>query len=219
MTLFLDSCDLHDGRTYACPNDGQHCYGYVEFNIVDLGNGPNFKAFITNVYARALLGGDGEINDEFWVNQYPTTTCGDWGICWIEVGLSAGGNGHGCTLPNNETHIFWADNRPNLGFFCHDMGALQPQELNQPVFLSIAIRPLEPNSYDVEALTCQTVSGQVGCQGRSLVGLSSNNTIAANHIHMGMELAGSTGANAPGTLSSRHLSPIRGPGSASSTST
>src|SRR5262249_6308033 len=79
ITLFLGG-SMCNPRTYACPNNGQHCYGYVEFNVVDLGNGPSFRAFITNVYARGLLGGDGEITDEIWVNQYPTTACGDGGI-------------------------------------------------------------------------------------------------------------------------------------------
>src|SRR5438876_320672 len=79
VTLLLGSCDLHDGRTYSCLREGdkdKHCYGIVEFNVIDLGNGPNFRAFITNVYARALLSGDGEINDEFWVVQNPATNCG-----------------------------------------------------------------------------------------------------------------------------------------------
>jgi hypothetical protein len=193
------------GRTYSCIGGdpgSRHCYGIVRFNVTDLGNGPSFRAFITTVNAVALRGGDGEINDEFWVKQIPAANCGGPNlpaVCWIEVGLSAGANYIGCRVPQNETHLFWADNRPNRGFFCHDMGAVQPQEFGQPVLLAIAIRPSEPNAYDVEALTCESSHGPVGCQGRQFVGISSDNTMAANVIDMGMELAGRTGASAPGT--------------------
>jgi hypothetical protein len=190
------------GCGYSCGNgSGSHCYGIVTLPAA-LNGEPNFRGFVTTVNAVSLNSGNGETNDEIWVVQQNNNACGNLGTgnqCWIEVGLSAGANSGGCSLPSNETHIFWADNRPNQGFFCHDQGALQSQEFNQPVFLAIAIRPDEPNSYDVEALTCTSVSGNGSCPRRAIIGKSSNNTMAADVIEMGMEVAGSSGATAPNT--------------------
>jgi hypothetical protein len=199
ITQFLAGCP-GPGSTYSC-NDG-HCYGIVRFNVIDFGNGPMFRSFVTNVNAVPLNAGNADISDEFWVIQQGATNCGNQpNDCWIELGLLAS------NITNNETHVFWADNRPNQGFFYHDMGALQPQEFNQPVLLLIAIRPQDPNSYDVDALTCQTVTGPVGCQGRRLIGQSINNTMVANVIEMGLELAGSNGASAQATNFFRTIVP------------
>lgn len=184
---------------YSCGKD--HCYGIV--TLVATQNGvPSFRGLATSVMAVPLNGGDGELNTEMWVKQLGNPSCDDLGtgqICWIEVGLSAGANGGGCSIASNETHIFWADNRPNKGFFCHDQGALQQQEFNQPVFLSIAIRPLEANTYDVEALTCTSVTSNGSCSRRIFVGTSTNNEMAATLVDIGMELAGSKGASASTT--------------------
>jgi hypothetical protein len=204
ITQFLASCP-GPGSTYSCGELGSaigHCYGIVRLNVMDFGSGPMFRSFFTNVNAVPLNGGNSEISDEFWVIQPSATNCGNQpSACWIEVGLSAGGT------PNNETHVFWADNRPNQGVFYHDMGALQPQEFNQPVMLWIAIRPRDPNSYDVDAGTCETVTGPVGCQGRRLIGRSTNNTMMADVIEMGLELAGTSGASAQATNFFRTIVP------------
>lgn len=204
-TLFLGGC-----ATYSCGNStGSHCYGIVTLPAA-LNGEPSFRGFVTTVNAVSQNSGNGELNNEIWVVQTSNSACGSLGTgnqCWIEVGLSAGANAGGCSLPSNETHIFWADNRPNQGFFCHDQGALQAQEFNQPVFLAIAIRPTEANSYDVEALTCTSTSGSGTCARRSIVGKSSNNTMAADVIEMGMELAGSSGASAPMTQFTGSIAP------------
>ena len=189
ITQFLAGCP-GPGSTYSCGEFSSavgHCYGIVTFNVIDLGNGPDFQSFFTNVNAVPLNGGNYEISDEVWVAQRTPT-----GNYWIEAGLDGGGT-------PIETRVFWAENRPNQGFFYHNMGALQPQEFNQPVFLAIAIDPLDPTSYYIEALTCETVSGPVGCQGRKLSGHSANNPMVAHEIEMGLELAGSNGASAPST--------------------
>jgi hypothetical protein len=181
------------GRTYACGDaTSNHCYGIVRFNVAELGNGLDFGLFSTIVNAVALLGGDGEINDEIWVKQrHGVTNCGNQ--CWVEVGLSAGA----CSIPKNETHVFWADNRPFEGFFCHDMGPLQEQEFGHLMSLLIRVNPSDPGSYDVVVQTC--LDAAAPCPGRRLVGQSTDNAMFPDTIDMGMELAGSTGAGAPGT--------------------
>jgi hypothetical protein len=188
--------------TYSCGNGtGSHCYGIVTLEAAQ-NNAPGFRGVATSVIAVALNSGNGELNNEMWVVQPSNSACGSLGTgnqCWIEVGLSAGANAGGCSIPSGETHVFWADNRPNGGFFCHDQGALLPEELNQPVFLAIAIRPTEANTYDVEALTCTSVTGSGSCTKRVIAGTSTNNAMAATLVEIGMELAGSKNASASTT--------------------
>jgi len=184
------------GRTYSCGDASTgHCYGTVRFNVADLGNGLNFGSFSTLVNAVALLGGNGELNDELWVMQRQfVTNCGTQpSICWVEVGLSAGA----CSIPSNETHVFWADNRPSEGFFCHDLGSLQQEEFGHPASLLIRVNASDPTTYDVIVQTCVDSSAQ--CPGRGWVEQSTINAMFADTVDMGMELSDSMGANAPGT--------------------
>jgi len=202
------SCPPGPGRTYSCgdPTSAHgHCYGIVSFNVTDFGNGLNFGLFSTVVNAVALLGGSvagtknpGELNDEFWVTQkrVPTGCVDRDGTqipCWVEVGLSAGG----CSISPNETHLFWADNRPFEGFFCHDLGPLEQQEFGHDTSLLIRQNASDTSTYDVIVITCVDASAQ--CSGRGFIGESTVNAMFPDDVDMGMELAGTTGANAPGT--------------------
>lgn len=183
-TLFMGGCG-----GYNCPKDHTHCYGTVTFDATQ--NGTN--GFATQVTAVPLHSGNGELNNEVWVVQYNNPSCGNYSQrCWIEVGLSAGAYG----LPSNETHVFWADNRPNHGFYFHDQGALQAQEFNQAVFLLIRPHFLEASAFDVDALTCADVSSNATCAQRWIIGKSTNNAMVASRIVMGMELSGTNGASA-----------------------
>jgi hypothetical protein len=195
------------GTTYSCGDaSSHHCYGIARFNVRDLGNGLDFGSFNTVITAVALLGGDvdvsqhGELNDEIWVKQQNgRTNClnrdNQMTSCWVEVGISAGA----CFIPNNETHVFWADNRPFEGFFCHDLGPLQEQEFLHLISLLIRQNALDPGSYDVVVDTCQDKAPPCPGAGRRLVGQSTTNAMFPDTIDMGMELAGTTRANGPDT--------------------
>jgi hypothetical protein len=200
--LGLGSCPPGPGTRYSCGDASSgHCRGIVRFNVVDLGNGLNFGSFSTVMHANALLGGDvdlpgqqqhGAINNEIWVTQRRKPTgctapdSKDPSICWVEVGLSAGA----WTLPNNETHVFWADNRPSEGFFFHDLGSLQDREFGHGMSIMIQQSASDPGSYNVVVMTCLDSS----CPGRWWFGQSTDNAMFPDTVDMGMELAGETRA-------------------------
>jgi hypothetical protein len=97
-------------QSYSCPDDNNgHCYGIVRF----FAPGPpgtvgQFTGYATDVSIVPLNGGNGEINDEMWMGQFNNPACPglNGNICWVEVGLSAGANAGGCSIPNNQTHFF-----------------------------------------------------------------------------------------------------------------
>jgi hypothetical protein len=186
--FFLGGCN------YSCGNGVAHCYGTVTFGVPEIA-ASGFQGFATGVTAVPLKGGNGELNNEIWAVQYQNPSCGSdlRDECWIEVGLSAGAYG----LPSNETHIFWADNRPNGAFHFHDQGALQAQELNHEVFLLIKPHLFATNTFDVDAQTCADVTDTATCDYRWIIGKSTNNAISVGRLVMGMELSGKNGASAP----------------------
>jgi hypothetical protein len=180
------------GAGYSCGSaDGGHCYGTTTFPIAQIGVS-GFWGFATQLTSVPLHSGNGELNNEIWVVQSKNTACGLGNRCWIEIGVTAGAYG----LPSNETHIFWADNRPHGGFNFHDQGALKPQELNHQVFVMIRPRSSELNAFDVDAQTCADVSSNGSTCQRWIIAKSTKNSMVASEAFMGMELSGSGGASA-----------------------
>jgi hypothetical protein len=180
---------------YACVNptdpNADHCYGKVGFRLSDLIGPQGFLGFTTMMTPFGpLIGGDGELTDELWVRS-ADDLCRD-GKCWIEVGIIANAG----YLPRNETHVFWADNRPNSTFFFHDLGPVQRAEYGKPIDLNIFFIRTPPFPYGVSAVVCATQQGD--CFSRILVGRSTSNTMVPDSIDIGLELAGTTGANGPG---------------------
>jgi len=149
-----------------------------------------------------MNGGNGHITEEIWLIQDNNADCGKDRQCWVEVGLRAG---IGCGGTAVGAEVFWADNRPGpdpdhpQGFSCHDLGALLPEEIGQPVFLVIAISPGSPNTFDVEALTCTSAAGPGTCARRIFSARSTNNSMAPNRWDIGLEVSGTSGAVAPNT--------------------
>jgi len=131
------------------------------------------------------------MNVEMWFVQAVTNPdCGSLGtgnVCWVEVGLSAGADSGGCVIPTNETHYFWADNRPNGGFFCHDMGPVSPAEFGHNTIFGVSRDTDQPNSFRAFALAQD---------GRLLQGVSTANTMVPDTVQIGMEVTGNSGTQA-----------------------
>jgi hypothetical protein len=190
--LSLQGC----GPSYTCTDASGHCYGVVQVSPPDL------NGVTTSYNAVSLNGGDGHINNEIWLVQQNNSSCSNFGNqCWVEIGILAATAGQGCQSGVNPVgiRIFWADNRPNQGYICHDMGQLQTQEIGQPVFALIGIHPGSPNTFDAELLTCTSETGNGNCPRRVFSGTSSNNTMVPTAWDIGLELEGTTGASAPQT--------------------
>jgi hypothetical protein len=189
VMLLLAACD----GSYSCTN---YCYGVVQLFPA------NLNGVATYFNAVSLNGGDGHITDEIWLIEPFDGACANLEeMCWIEIGIEGESTNSACQLGVNATgvHVFWADNRPNQGYLCHDMGVLQDQEIGQPMFLAIAIVPGSPGTFDVELETCFPTWGTATCPGRAFSGISTNNTMMPQQWNIGLELQGTTGASAPQT--------------------
>jgi hypothetical protein len=170
--------------TYSCPSSGTHCYGQV--NITET----HFNVAITLVRLTLdtplITGGDGHISDEVWLGEFPSSFCSG-GNCWIEAGICAGEgtNGGNCDLLSAMVaHFFWAEAPPNGMYVFYDLAVVAAEQFGQPIIVTLAKLPLptQPDSF----------VAYVGPYG----GVSQNNTMSANYINFGLELAGTMGASA-----------------------
>jgi hypothetical protein len=171
--------------TYSCQSP--HCYGIVYLTL------SNPVLFRLTLDTPVLNGGDGHTSDELWLGQYPNPACkgddtSDAPNCWVEVGLCAGD----CFIYSMEgpspnpavAHYFWADAPPSGTFIAYDLGVVAPEQLGQPLVLTIAKLPLptQPDSF----------VAYVGPYG----GVSNNNTMSTNYVQFGLELSGTMSASA-----------------------
>lgn len=171
---------------------GSSCSGIVDLAVAQKGS--TFQGFATQVTAVPLHApGEGFIANEISViqsNGHCSNVYQEPSGCWVEVGLIAN-----FYQDSAETHVFWSYNVPD-GYGFYDLGALKTQELNHKVFLMIRPRYLEANAFDVEVETCADVSNDA-CAQRWMIAQSTNNSMLANVISMGIELVGESGASAP----------------------
>jgi hypothetical protein len=96
----------------------------------------------------------------------------------------AGFNG----LDPTETHFFWADDRPGLGFLFRDFGLVPQTAFNQPMRLSVYRNMDFPDFFLAEIV--------VQPQFIFFCGVSFGNSMAPNAAEIGFELEGTTGAAA-----------------------
>jgi len=186
LCLGLSGC-----ATYSCGgSSGGHCYATVSWGKGDLQE-TDFRGFLTVVTPVQLNKGNLVINDELWLYQQGTNTCG-LGACWAEVGVTSGACSTG-----SDTRYFWADNTP-AGFICRDLGPVQPQEFGQPTMLVIARLINQTDAFEVDIEPCSRIDGvNVPCPRRPMTHVSFGNPMQPNVATIGTELGGSSGANAP----------------------
>ena len=173
-----------DTLTYTCLV--QHCYGentwlgsiLGTFTVIDVVN---------------LASGDVSIDNETWLidnNLNGSKQCifepgYTNGKCWVEAGYWHGSG--------NSERWFWADLRPQGGgcyqhcyYIEHDEGILNSGDYNNVVDVTIVTNGIA-NQWSVQVLGHVT-----GFNATSI-----DNTMSANRIDIGQELAGTQRANAP----------------------
>jgi len=165
---------------YSCPDPNGHCYAVASWT-----NRAYVGTFLF-VQVVPLQGGNGFVDDETWLIDANNTGCANiQNMCWVEAGIIGLGT---------ETHYFWADNRPNNGFFFHDIGQVPSGDFNHQALLYIVSQNSLPgfaNTYAVEIVP-------VGPGGSGpYLATSTSNTMASQRIDLGQELDGSSGASAP----------------------
>jgi len=168
--------------TYTGCQGNTHCYGIVQYDH------PVFGTYQVTMVPQQLAGGDGHISDEMWVLD-TSTKCSPNNPCWIEVGEVAGADQSGCNFPANETHFFWADQRPGSKFFCHDFGKVQNLSgfgFNIPV--NVAVLSLQDGNFSVVIYDGPSTN---------LNGGSTHNSMQMNEGEAGLEVEGTNSASAP----------------------
>lgn len=133
---------------------------------------------ITVVHLSCLNGcSNGFVNDEMWLQQEGNTACsGD--LCWVEAGYIQG---------SGFEDYFWADNRPNGGFFYHELTEVPGADYGHATTFII----------NRTSTTTKWLVDIYDSAGNSWVNYSTNNSMAPNEIVIGQELAGGGGASAP----------------------
>lgn len=175
---------IQNQSSYACGNlNSGHCYA----NMYWPGSMEGEK---TDINVQPInCGCDGFLNDELWVQS--TGGCGGDGLggsnCWVEAGIKDQ-TGYGYTFS------FWADRRPGGGYNNHFRFALTQSDFNHSI--TFEIFKSGTNQWTVEKHHAGVNGCAEGCSA-SFTEYSTNNSMAANYITLGAELAGTNGASSP----------------------
>ncbi len=176
-------------HAYSCGNAGSgagHCYAYQDWpNPI---NGSRTDIRVVQLVCNSGCYNDGFIDNEMWLIQHNNSGCsvpGGGNDCWVEAGyINLDGQGY--------VTFFWADARPNGGFYFHNINAAYVGDFGNKVIFRIT--RVSSNEFEVD-------KANDGCTSQcsaSWTYYSTNNTMAPNAIHIGQELAGSSGgASAP----------------------
>jgi hypothetical protein len=176
----LTSCN----NTYNCSSP--HCYGRVDWENLK----PAAVSLEATVKLMPMNGGDGFVDDEIWMVDSGNANCGNYGMCWLELGALAGP----AWFSDDATHLFWAENRPaaggnSAGFFFHPLATPSGNELNSHVDYVIT-RDARPVSGDGWIIAATTSANQY-------VATTNNALNSPTRVQIGQELYGTSGASAP----------------------
>jgi hypothetical protein len=159
---------------YSCGTPStDHCYAELIIGTTDVPGG--ILGFRTSIGVNSVNGGDGFINEEFWLLS--TSGC----RCWIETGYQES--------ENLGYYYFWAETVPP-GVYgpSHDLGPVAPGDFGGSA------------TFDVQQTGPQSFAITVTTPTASYAATSSNSYLSdpanSGFVEMGQELQGSTGASA-----------------------
>jgi hypothetical protein len=197
---------------YSCgtPSTG-HCYGitqwgrsqyfgsYTDISMVHL-QCDVFDCLIhcSSVFSCSIPGGF--IDDEMWLIDRGTPAClsNGFGSCWVEAGYWTQYS------PLFSMDYFWADVRPGSGIFVHVLGSVPDHDIGARTHFMIV--------RDDRTAARPYLSFIYSDSGTFYLGTSTANTMTANEIDIGQELAGAGGAGAPVATFTRNIWAVQGLG-------
>lgn len=163
---------------YACgDSNNNHCYGEMYWPGSMQGEKTDIRVVPIN------CGCDIFLNYEMWVQS--SSGCSP--NCWVEAGIK-NETGYGYTFS------FWADQRPGGGYHNHYMNGMLSGDYNHST--TFFIFKNGTNQWQVS----KALAGVNGCSGScsiSWTNYSTSNTMQADYVTLGAELAGSSGASSP----------------------
>jgi hypothetical protein len=169
-------------HAYPCGNpQSGHCYGQTAWQ-----EQPQYFGAYTDLLQISMncpSNCGGFLNNEMWLVDYATPACvnNPFQACWVEAGFHAfAGEGN--------PYYFWADSRP-MNSNTYNNHFLDQADLAD--FEHLMIIQDARGSAGVYQVWIYNDSGSTFYNGQS-----TSNTMSANAIHIGMELAGTTGGSA-----------------------
>jgi hypothetical protein len=184
-------CHAASGQTYSCgspytngDSTQSHCYAIAGWQ-----EQPQYFGAYTDILQAGTncpSGCDSDLSNEMWLVDAGTQACfnNSEQACWVEAGFEASvGNDDG------KPHYFWADSRPftfdpQYVYNVHYLGQADVADFAH--FLIIKDERAGPDVYTVQIYND---SNTVFFTGNSIP-----NTMSANSIQIGSELAGTKGA-------------------------
>jgi hypothetical protein len=180
--LFVISAKPAHASNYSCGNPSTgHCYGYTHWQ-----EQPQYFGSYTSILQIAMncpSNCGGFINNEMWLGDDHSQAClsNGFGACWVEAGYHAfPGEGN--------PYYFWADSRPMTSNTYNNHFLNQADVADFTHFMIILDARGGPGVYQVWIYN-DNLSVLFN-------GASTSNTMTANEIDIGTELAGTTGASA-----------------------
>jgi hypothetical protein len=186
LTTLLLGCG---GQSYNCgpgappcgTKSDQHCYGTVSWT-------GSFTGFSMELTAVALTSGDGFVDDEGWLVDYPGGS--ENGMSWVETGqINEGVN------TDFSTDYFWAYGtdwcHPDEQFTWFDLGPVAQNDLTNNTWIAYKINqdPTTPSTWNITISYAQT---GVVLFSETAPGVSMN----PNTVTEGQELQGTNSAEA-----------------------
>ncbi len=185
---------------YACATN--HCYGIVDWPGATTGES-------TQIYVASLSPGDGFVTNETWFNgdPGPGSACPLDGNpvagCWVEAGVTVG--------QVDKTYCatdcyYWADERPcsngcQSNYNEHFLGYPPAGDIGQRTTFQIVVDPpCGPCGWTGDCPGNEFGVTVTGASGAVFSGLSYANGMIPSSIDVGMELYGTNGASASGSV-------------------
>jgi hypothetical protein len=201
LIVSASSGTSHATPAYSCatPYTASHCYGTARWNrtllygsytdISVVGLRCDFVGCLLNCRSVSdcnpfIWIPGGFIDNEMWLIDQTTPVCATnkFGSCWVEAGYTTVAEG----LSYSEDY-FWADQRPGDGYYLHYLGGVPIRDYAARTHFMILKWPRPAQAYSVFVY-----SGS----GTFYSGVSTSNSMSADKIDIGQELAGPGGAGA-----------------------
>ncbi len=194
FSIFILSAAACFASNYSCGNaSAGHCYGQTSWSEQTQYFGAYVDLQEPSMNCPSNCGGF--IDNEIWLIDSSSTPCvaNSFGQCWVEAGYIAQSGGG--------TQFFWADSRPQSSstFNLHIEGDADPVGTTDH-FMIVKDGRVSPQVFQV---FIYNTSESTLYNGTSKT--SNGDTMAANAIHIGQELAGTGGASAGNAEYTRNI--------------
>jgi hypothetical protein len=194
--VFALNASCQNAAAYSCGTPSvDHCYGTNLWRQT----GEYFGAYTDIRRGRMVCPATcgGFVDNEIWLidNTTPACIANQYGQCWIEAGFVS-------VEGSQDPVFFWADNPPDQQFNLHLLGPADPAGMVDH-FMIIKDSRVTPNSFLVFIYNDGLSTLYNGTS------LSTGNTLKADRIDIGQELAGPKDAFADSADFTRNIWAVR----------